>query len=103
MSDLDFLGQAKKKIKTATSGSPTKKMKITTKVKPKRKGTVLPKATKKVDMEKKLLPAVIAEARKLAASKKGLDIDAFFKKHNISYNIDTILHAPLDEDGNIKS
>lgn len=48
-----------------------------------------------------LRPEIIAEARKLAGSKKGLDIAAFFKKYNFSYNIETLLHAPLDEDGNI--
>lgn len=99
MTELDFLGQAKKKVKTATGGSPTTGKKV---VKKKQKGIILPKAAKKVDMEKKLLPAIIAEARKLAGSKKGLDTDAFFKKHQISYDIETILHAPLDKDGNIQ-
>ena len=45
-------------------------------------------------------PAIIKEARELAGSPKGLDIDTFFIKHRlINVDIEQLLHAPLKEDG----
>lgn len=47
-----------------------------------------------------LTAEVIAEARRLAESKKGLKIDKFFKKyHLINVSIDRLLHGKLDKDG----
>lgn len=48
-----------------------------------------------------LTPEIIAEARKLAESPKGLDINPFFTKHHITCNIDRLLRGKLDEDGNL--
>lgn len=88
---FDFMSATEPEVETATSGNP------------KKKAIKLPKKKiEKVDENVKLLPTIIAEARRLAGSRKGLDIDAFFKKYNISYNIETLLNAPLDKDGNIK-
>ncbi len=43
---------------------------------------------------------VIAEARALAESPKGLELDKFSAKHGlINVNIEQLLHAPLHEDG----
>ncbi len=43
---------------------------------------------------------VIAEARKLAESKVGLDVEKFFTKHGlVNCNIEQLLHAPLHEKG----
>ena len=40
------------------------------------------------------------EARELAESKKGLDIDKFMQKHKlINIDIEQMLHAPLKKDG----
>ena len=75
MGELDFL----KEDKIATGGSPKEKP-VDTRVKPK----------------------VIQEARKLAASKKGLDIDSFFTKHKISVDVDTLLYGKLDKKGYLK-
>lgn len=44
--------------------------------------------------------AIIKEARELAESRKGLDIDKFFTKHRlINVDIEQLLHAPLNKDG----
>ena len=48
-----------------------------------------------------LTPEIIAEARKLAESPKGLDINPFFTKHHLTCNIDRLLHGKLDKDGNL--
>ena len=47
-----------------------------------------------------LNPKIIKEARELAESKKGLDIDKFMQKHKlINIDIEQMLHAPLKKDG----
>ena len=63
------------------------------------------KVTKK-DLEKqiadqgKVTAKIIAEARKLAESKKGLDIDTFFTKHKlVGVDVEQLLSAPLKKDG----
>ena len=49
-----------------------------------------------------LTPEVIKEARRLAGSKKGLDINTFFIEHQlIGVKLDDLLHGKLDEDGNL--
>lgn len=70
--DFDFIEDGKNEI--ATSGSPE-------------------------IQDTRISPEVIQEARKLAGSKKGLEIEPFFTKHNITYNIDRLLHGKLDKDG----
>jgi len=47
-----------------------------------------------------LTPKIIKEARELAESKSGLDIDKFMQKHRlINIDIEQMLHAPLKKDG----
>ena len=47
-----------------------------------------------------LTSKIIKEARELAESKKGLDIDKFMQKHKlINVDIEQMLHAPLKKDG----
>ena len=47
-----------------------------------------------------LTSEIIKEARELAESKKGLDIDKFMQKHRlINIDIEQMLHAPLKKDG----
>ncbi len=68
-----------------------------------------PKVTKKVtkkDLEKqiseqgKVTAKIIAEARKLAESKQGMDIDKFMQKHKlVGVDIEQLLNAPLKKDG----
>jgi len=49
-----------------------------------------------------LTAEIIAEARQLAESRKGLDIEKFITKHRLrTFDIEQILHAPLKEDGTI--
>jgi len=49
-----------------------------------------------------LTPKIIKEARELAESKKGLDIDKFMQKHRlINIDIEQMLHAPLKKDGSL--
>ena len=48
----------------------------------------------------KVTPAIIKEARELAESPKGLDIEKFTAKHRlISVDIEQLLNAPLKKDG----
>lgn len=47
-----------------------------------------------------LTPKIIKEARELAESKKGLDIESFMRKHKlISVDVEQLLNAPLKKDG----
>ena len=47
-----------------------------------------------------LNPGIIKEARELAESPKGLNIDEFMQKHRlINVNLEQMLHAPLKKDG----
>lgn len=47
-----------------------------------------------------LTPEVIKEARELAESTTGLNIDKFMQKHRlINIDIEQMLHAPLNKDG----
>ena len=47
-----------------------------------------------------LTAEVIAEARQLAESGKGLDINKFFTLHHlVNVNLDRLLHGKLDKDG----
>ena len=44
-------------------------------------------------------PEIIAEARKLAESRTGLDVEKFFKKHGlVNINLDRLLHHPLSKE-----
>lgn len=67
---------------------------------------VKPKKKTKKDLEKqiaeqgKVTAKIIAEARKLAESPKGLNIDKFCTKHKlVNVDIEQLLQAPLNEDG----
>ena len=54
----------------------------------------------KLSSQGKVTAKIIAEARELAATKTGLDIDWFMKKHQlINIDLEQLLHAPLKEDG----
>ena len=47
-----------------------------------------------------LTSKMIKEARELAESKKGLNVDKFMQKHKlINVDIEQMLHAPLKKDG----
>ncbi len=96
--DFDFMGQndktrqAGKKDGTATSGSPrdeSEKEEDT-------KGKVSESASESAPLTHFTLKLVL-EARKRAASPKGLDIELFLKEHNLqgSFDIETVLHGPL--------
>jgi len=85
--DFDFMSEGEApeyrevtetKVETATSGSPEKEV---------------------VESDMRIPPEVIKEARALAGSKKGLEIASFFKKYNISCNLDQLLNGKLDKDG----
>ena len=69
-------------------------------------GKPKPKTKTKKDLEKelaslgKVTKEIIAEARELAGTKTGLDIDKFMKKHKlINVDIEQLLTAPLNKDG----
>ena len=58
------------------------------------------KLKKQIATSGSLTPAIIKEARELAESKKGLDIDKFMQKHRlINIDIEQMLHAPLKKNG----
>ncbi len=64
------------------------------------KGKEIKKLKKEIATSGSPTAKVIAEARKLAGSKTGLDIDKFFTKHRlINVDIEQLLHAPLKKDG----
>lgn len=47
-----------------------------------------------------LSPKIIKEARELAESKKGLDIEIFMRKYKLtSIDVEQLLNAPLKKDG----
>ncbi len=47
-----------------------------------------------------LTPGIIKEARELAESPKGLNIEKFMQKHRlINIDIEQLLHAPLKKNG----
>jgi hypothetical protein len=47
-----------------------------------------------------LTPAIIKEARELAATPRGLDIEGFMQKHKLtSIDVEQVLNAPLKKDG----
>ena len=49
-----------------------------------------------------LTSKMIKEARELAESKQGLDINKFMQKHRlINIDIEQMLHAPLKKDGSL--
>lgn len=76
MTDFDFIeneGTPKVDTEIATSGNP------------------------KVDT--RIQPEVITKARKFAESPKGLEIESFFIKHNLTCDINQLLHGKLDKDG----
>jgi len=81
--DFDFIQEDESEEETATSGNP--------KV-----------SEAELSNIGALTPEIIAEARKLAQSKKGLEIDAFFKKYSlVNMNLDRLLHGKLKEDGSL--
>ena len=81
--EFDFI-----RDETATSGSPNNA-----------EGVVSDEETPELVLGA-LTPEVIAEARRLAESKKGLDINSFFTKHQlVNVSIDRLLHGKLDKDG----
>lgn len=64
------------------------------------KAREIKKLKKQVGDQGKVTAKVIAEARKLAESKKGLDIDTFFTKHKlVGVDVEQLLSAPLNKDG----
>ena len=71
--------------------------------KPAKKESVKAKADrleKQIATSGKPTAEMIAEARKLSGSKKGLDIDKFVTKNRlINVDIEQLLHAPLNKDG----
>ena len=72
MSDFDFINEEEDEHEIATSGNPVGE----------------------------LTAEVIAEARQLAESPKGLDINKFFMKyHLVGVNLDNLLHGKLNKDG----
>ena len=49
----------------------------------------------------KVTPSIIREARELAATPTGMDIEKFFEKYRlVNVDIEQLLQAPLDKDGN---
>lgn len=55
----------------------------------------------KLDNRGKVTPAIIKEARELAATPRGMDIEKFMDKYKlVNVNIEQLLQAPLDKDGN---
>ncbi len=58
------------------------------------------KVKKQTAEQGKVTAEIIAEARKLAETPKGLNIDKFFQKHKlIGVDIEQLLQAPLKKDG----
>ena len=58
------------------------------------------KLKKQIATSGSLNPKIIKEARELAESKAGLDIDKFMQKNRlINIDIEQMLHAPLKKDG----
>ena len=55
----------------------------------------------KLENRGRVTPAIIKEARELAETPTGMDIEKFFEKHSlVGVDIEQLLQAPLDKDGN---
>ncbi len=64
------------------------------------KGKEIKKLKKEIATSGSPTPKIIAEVRKLAETKTGLDIDKFFTKHRlVGVDIEQLLTAPLKKDG----
>jgi len=58
------------------------------------------KLKKQIATSGSLTPAIIKEARELAGTPRGLDLDKFMRKHKlITFDTEQVLHAPLKKDG----
>lgn len=54
----------------------------------------------KLENRGRVTPSIIKEARELAGSPAGLDIEKFFDKHKLlNVDIEQLLQAPLNKDG----
>lgn len=90
-SDFDF-ANAKDVKETAQEEKP-KKESAKNKIK---------RLEKQIATSSSLTPKIIKEARGLAESKKGLDIEKFMQKHKLtSIDVEQMLNAPLKKDGSL--
>ena len=64
------------------------------------KAKEIKKLKKQIATSGSLNPGIIKEARELAESPKGLNIDNFMQKHRlINIDLEQLLHAPLKKNG----
>ena len=97
--DFDFVDATKKKEEEEEKDSPETIIdKLAGKLGTKAKE--IKKLKKQIATSGSLTPGIIKEARELAESPKGLNIEKFMQKHRlINIEIEQLLHAPLKKNG----
>lgn len=96
--DFDFTGANEKEI--ATGGNPEEEeLSLEEQLAEAKIDNAI--LQEKLENRGRVTPSIIKEARELAGSPKGLDIEKFFDKHKlVNVDIEQLLQAPLNEDGN---
>ena len=96
--NFDFANVTKEKEKEKKESPET----VMTKLKGKlgSKAKEVKQLKKQIATSGSLTPGIIKDARELAGSPKGLDIDKFMQKHRlVNIDIEQLLHAPLKKNG----